>query len=467
MQTLGMMTELYPYQKAAVEKLLPLKIGALYMEMGTGKTRTALEIIKRRLEKGKLDSVIWLCPCSVKNNLKNDIVYHCGNMPDMIVICGIETLSTSIKWNVKMRELAGDRTMLIVDESNLVKNPRALRTEHITVIAERCRYRMILNGTPITRNYADLFAQWYLLDWRVLGYKSFYSFAANHICYDKRIPGKIVSNLNVEYLTKRIAPYSYQVTKNEVLQLPVKHYHTYLVHMTEEQSREYYEVGMTMINMLDEYVPETIYRMFSALQSVISGNYVSGLKKHLRSSPMFDNPLDNPRIQGLMDIIEDMDDEKVIIFCKFSREIHDIISIINNKYGESCAVEFTGELSQSRRNKSIDAFRTSARFFVANKTCAGYGLNLQFCRNIVFYSNDFNWGTRSQAEDRVHRIGQTSEVNIWDIVCDGTLDERILSCLSNKENMLDRFKSEIKNIKDNKELARQWILGGLKSEGVH
>lgn len=455
-------TELYPYQAAAVEKLLPLRIGALYMEMGTGKTRTALELIQRRVDAGKVLQVLWLCPCSVKQNLRNDILYHCGEVPDFIEICGIETLSTSVKWNMKLRSLVGDKTMLVVDESNLVKNPRALRTEHITYIAEKCRYRIILNGTPVTRSYADLFAQWYLLDWRVLGYKSFYSFGANHLQYDPRTPGKIIRNLNVDYLARRIAPYTYQITKAEVLQLPDKHYHTHFVYMTAEQIREYRYVSETMIDMLDEYIPETVYRMFSALQAVISGNHVTGLSQHLKSTPMFENPLYNPRIQGLLDIIDNnTKDNKVIIFCKFTHEIHDILSVLNKKYGAGAAVEFTGELSQKRRNENIDIFKSTAQFLVANKTCAGYGLNLQFCYNVIFYSNDFNWGTRSQAEDRVHRIGQVHDVHIYDIVCGNSLDEMIVDCLSRKESLHDRLKNEIKEIKDCKEVTKKWMFGGF------
>ena len=63
-------TRLYEYQSKAVNKLRKLKVGALYMEQGTGKTRTALEIIKNKIDKGKAEVILWLCPCSVKNNLK-------------------------------------------------------------------------------------------------------------------------------------------------------------------------------------------------------------------------------------------------------------------------------------------------------------------------------------------------------------------------------------------------------------
>ena len=71
-------TKLYTHQKNAVEKLQKIKVGALYMEQGTGKTRTALELVKIRYERKKINHVIWLCPCSVKYNLQRDIELHVG-----------------------------------------------------------------------------------------------------------------------------------------------------------------------------------------------------------------------------------------------------------------------------------------------------------------------------------------------------------------------------------------------------
>ena len=90
-------TDLFEYQRAAVDKLSRLRVGALYMEMGTGKTRVALELVSRRLDAGKVDMVIWLCPCSVKNSLRDDLDKHAEEWQNQITICGIETLSTSVR----------------------------------------------------------------------------------------------------------------------------------------------------------------------------------------------------------------------------------------------------------------------------------------------------------------------------------------------------------------------------------
>ncbi len=133
-------TSLFPWQCAAVDKLLGIRVGALYMEMGTGKTRTALEMIQRRLDAGKLDHVLWLCPCSVRENLREDIRKHADGALAHIAIYGIESLSASLRlYDLLLRYVTAGRAMLIVDESNLVKNPKAIRTQRNTELAKHSR----------------------------------------------------------------------------------------------------------------------------------------------------------------------------------------------------------------------------------------------------------------------------------------------------------------------------------------
>ena len=78
------------------------------------------------------------------------------------------------------------------------------------------------------------------------------------------------------------------------------------------------------------------------------------------------------------------------------------------------------------------------------------------CSCIIYYSNDWDYATRSQSEDRVHRIGQNEHVDIVDICAAYTLDERILKCLEKKEGLVDSFKDELEEIKDKKDLYA-WI----------
>lgn len=442
-----LLTELQPHQIAAVEKLSKIKVGALYMEMGTGKTRTAIELIYKRFEKNKIDRVLWLCPCSVKETIKRELKKHIEGYEGKFIIAGIESLSSSIRLNSALLNLVNsERVMLIVDESNLVKNHKAMRTKNITRLSLLCEYKLILNGTPISKNEKDLFSQWKILDWRILGYQSFWSFAANHIEYDTRVKGRIKNILNVDYLVGKIAPYTYQVKKSECLQLPEKTYETDYCFLTRSQSEHYDEVANELLFEVDELKPYTIYRLFSGLQSVISGMRVK-VADTLITAPFFSDPMDNPRMGYLMSLVYNST-EKTIIYCKYTHEIETITNLINEEYGPNMAVSFYGNLNQKRRQENLKKFEDGSQFLIANKACAGYGLNLQFCSYVIYYSNDWDYATRAQSEDRVHRMGQKKNVHYIDLCTAGTLDEKILDCLYRKENLVDSFKSELENQKD-------------------
>lgn len=439
-------TQLLEHQMIGVEKLKWFKVGALYMEMGTGKTRTALELIKLRADKNKINHIIWLCPCSCKVNLKRDISKHMDISTEDLTICGIETLSSCVSANNKLLNLVMSKEcFLVVDESNLVKNPFAIRSKNIRRLSEYCKYKLILNGTPITRNIADLFSQWQILDWRILGYKSYYSFSANHLEYDDVYKNKIRNVLNTDYITDKINLYTYQVQKSECINLPEKIYDTYYFSLSQKQYEHYNEVIYDFLSsqLIDVYMPATmIYRAINALQQVTSGQFItSNSKESIEHRCFFDNPLNNPRIQCLLNVLKLFGNEKVIIWCKFTHEISDILYVLQNEGYKCCA--YFGMLNSSKRQDSIDEFSKDTQIMVANKSCAGYGLNLQFCHNCVYYDNDYDWGTRTQSEDRLHRIGQNANVTIIDIVADSTIDERIQESLTNKSDMCTDFRNHL------------------------
>lgn len=452
-------TDLFDYQQQAVEKLSHVKVGALYMEMGTGKTRTALELVNLRLTTGKVKQVLWLCPYSVQRDLPELLGEHCKGFMEICRICGIESLSSSYRLKSELLEyVTAAPTYLIVDESLLVKNPFAYRTNNIFDIAKKCAYKLILNGTPISRNEADLFAQWYILDWRILGYKSYYSFSANHLEMDQDHPGQVRRVLNTEYLARKIAPYTFECRKSDVLHLPDKRYHDASFWMTEDQDKHYSEISERLLLEINEFRPETIYRLFGALQAITSGFFVqlNESETHCSLLRMY-SPSDNPRIQALVDVLKNIGNEQAVIYCHYTQEIEDITKLLGG-----CALPFCGEMSQKDRQKNKTAFKQgTVQYLVANKSCAQFGLNLQFCHNEIFYNNDWDWGTRAQAEDRLHRAGQQKSVQIWDIYASETIDQTILRCLSRKERLSDLFKDKIATHNKTRDFLRAAMHGQL------
>lgn len=456
-------TQLFDYQKTAVEKLSKVKVGALYMEMGTGKTRTALELIKNRIDKGKVNHILWLCPCTVKADLRRNLQQHAIISDDILTICGIETLSSSVKTFYKLMDLIMEKECyLIVDESNLVKNPFAIRSRNILRLSKQCKFKLILNGTPITKNVSDLFAQWQILDWRILGYRSYYSFAANHLEYDEKLHC-VRRVLNFDYIMDKISPYVYQVKKDECLTLPKKLQTTFCFDLTQKQRAHYREIVEDFLSLETLYqmngqnfkFETLIYRVFTALQQISSGQKItSKVSESMQHERFFDKPEDNPRIEALSYLMwQNFKDDKVIVWCKFMEEIEDVFAALTAEGFKCC--QFHGKMSFKKREESIEHFKGDCQVLIANKSCASYGLNLQFCHNAIYYNNDWNWGTKVQSEDRIHRIGQNHDVKIIDLFAEDTLDERILECLSNKENISDRFK----NLLEDREKVRKWLLG--------
>lgn len=442
-------TTMYDFQKQGADKMLKLKIGALFMDMGTGKTRLALELVCRRLEAGKVKHVLWLCPCTMLDlgDLECELDKHATDWRQYITLCGIESLSQSRRKNsILLRLVQNVECFLIVDESLKVKNPFALRSKNIERLSRYCRYKLILNGTPVSKCEADLFQQFYILDPRILGYKSYYSFSANHIMYDERHPGKIARMLNVDYLTNKIAPYSYEVRKTDVLNLKDKKYIPAPFYLTEEQRYEYERAKMDFLSLKtwDAWENNTIiYRTFTALQQVTSGRKITTpADKSLHHIDMFSDPMENPRVEALCDVLDKIGQSKVVIWCEYTHEIKTLQKVIKQKYGVEPALCY-GAMTKKQRAAERARFEDDTQYFIINKDCASFGLNLQFCSCSVFYNNDWDWATRGQAEDRLHRAGQENTVMVYNLYAVDTIDVRILSCVSRKESLATEFRKHL------------------------
>lgn len=439
---------LYKHQEEAFKKLKGLTVGALTMDMGTGKTRTMLELIKDKVDRSKVDKVLWFCPYSAKVNIKKELEKQLISGHDLFIIAGIESMSSSISLNSYLYNFVRKyRTLIVVDESTKIKNINTKRAERIIGLGQQCKYKYILTGNPIPRDELDLFGQFYFLDWRILGYKSQWSFHRNHAVYDDEIYTRIIDTKNTEYLANRIAPYSYQVKIDQCVDLPGKVHSSVYFDMDHDQYNLYCDLGAYLVERIDEWSPGTIYRLFSILQGVTAGFIYTRDEDEITRIGYRDNPDSNPRLKALLDLVEDTTG-KVIIFCEYQEEVKTIVRLLNQTYGKESAVPFDGAISIKQRNENIEKFRGPARFLVANKDCAGYSLNLQFCNKTIYYNNDWDFGTREQSEDRTYRIGQDKKCLYVDIICDRSIEDHIIDCLKRKSDLGRGFMRKIESTKD-------------------
>lgn len=465
MKSFATTTDLMPHQVDAVNKVLPSRIGGLFMDKGTGKSRTAIELVKIRAK--KIDQAIWFCPVSLKLTVYGEILKHttctredvhvfddktsAERMPDVPwYVVGIESMSSSARVVLAVQKLIDDRTMVILDESTYIKGYHSIRTQRITLFAQNARYRLAMTGTPLTQGVVDLFAQMRFLSPKILGYSSFYSFAANHLEYSEKFPGMIVRAHNTEYLAAKVKPYVYQVTKEDSLKLPQKRYDTEYFYLTDEQRYDYEWLKDQLLMEIDweNFKSYTIFRLFSYLQQIASGfcNY-------------FDRPrfYKHHRINTLMESVERVSaSEKIIIWAKYRNDIDAISTALKEAYGDTTVSLYYGDLTEKQRNAELEKYRSSARFFVATQSTGGHGLTLNEGNTVYFYNNSFKFSERDQAEDRCHRIGQERSPIYTDIHCSSTIDDRIWRSITSKESVVTSFRREIEKVKDDRK--RELIL---------
>ncbi|MEB3103106.1 SNF2-related protein [Ferviditalea candida] len=448
-------TDLLPHQIDAMNKLLPSRINALLMEMGTGKSRTVIELAKYRSR--KIDKVVWFCPVSLKQTVLGEILKHTyctredicvfndeiteKTIPDaMWYVIGIESMSSSARVILTAHKLITEKTFVILDESTYCKYHRAKRTMRITTFSREARYRAIMTGTPLSKGVQDLYSQFYFLSPKILGYSSFYSFAANHLEYSDKFPGMIVRAHNVEYLAAKIKPYTYQVTKEESLNLPTKLMRTVYFEMSEEQQEAYGQAKYDALDAVeyDRFDRYYIFKLFMWLQQIVSGFWN-------RNGKLLEYKHD--RLSTLMDSIDKLRDDKIIVWAKFQYDIEHIADALRTAYGYDSVALYYGKTQESKRKLEEEKFHKNARFFVGTQSTGGHGLTLNEANRVFFYNNGFKYSEREQAEDRCHRIGQEKDVIYTDIHCVNSIDDRIYKSLSKKSSVLYDFQKEVDKVK--------------------
>ena len=291
----------------------------------------------------------------------------------------------------------------------------------------------------------------------ILGYGSFWSFAANHLEYEMRYDemgrlrrtGRIVRAHNEEVLAARMQPYVYQVRKDECLTLPEKLYETHACDLTWEQRRLYERAKDDFLSLaIDDWDGKAIYRLFTALQTIVCGWWqrtdIETGQRELLMAP-------HERLGLLRHVLAAVPaGEKVIIWAKYRRAIAEIVEALAADYGTGAVAQFHGGLGERQREAELTRWRATdpdaggaARFLVATQSAGSHALTLNEAAYVVFYADSFKYAERVQAEDRCHRIGQTRRPVYINLCSRSTIDERIQVALARKQDTLRLFQDRI------------------------
>ena len=461
-------TEPYDHQRLVFEESWQRPFHAWFLEMGTGKTKVALDNAAALFEDGKIDSVLIIAPKGVYDNwIFREIPTHLPNRIDSlmvrwqpnltkgfreqmkelvrrtdprlrILVMNVEALSTKKGATAAFLFLENHPdNLVIVDESTTIKNRKAARTSNIIKCGRLAKYRRILTGSPITKSPMDLFSQCEFLDREALGHKSYYGFQARYAVVQRRTLGRhsfqeIKGYRRLDELGNKLEDFSHRILKEDCLDLPEKVYVRRSVQLTDEQKRVYKEMKKFALAQIDagELATTTsILTQLMRLQQIVCG-FLPSDEGDIKALP-------NNRLTELLDTVEEVQG-KVIIWAAWVHNVQEITEALRRRFGPEAAAPFYGETPQDERQNTVDLFQDQTsplRFFVGTPRTGGYGLTLTAANTVIYYANNYDLEIRLQSEDRAHRIGQDKSVTYIDIVADGTIDEKILDALRAKINI--------------------------------
>ena len=445
-------TDPMSHQISALQNIRDKYYYALFMDMGTGKTKVSIDDMSYLYLNNKILFVLVIAPNSNYMTWADEIKKH-SVVPTHVYRHKIDKKFTFKKgilnyylMNVDAFSHASgtkiigplvyslrNSTCIIVDESTRIKNRTAKRTKSILKLSYGVAYKRILSGFPVTKSPLDLWSQCSFLRPGLLGTDNFYAFRATYsimrpvTTVSGRIVQAPVAFQNLDHLLDQVKNFSFRVRKEDCLDLPPKIYHTRLIEMTPEQTKIYNELKNYARTILKD--EEASYQ--NKLTEIIKLHQVANGFVVTNDGSTVSIP--NRKMDELHEVINETDD-KIIIWSNYVYTIKYITKELEKKYGSKSVVNFYGDVTVKDRHDRVDAFQNNkdVRFFVANPATGGIGLTLTAANTVVYFSNNFNLDERVQSEDRAHRKGQKKVVNYIDLICAKTIDVYIKHALTNK-----------------------------------
>ena len=467
-------TEPYEHQKDALKKCWNKEAFAIFAEMGTGKTKIALDNACILYNRGKIDRLLVVAPkgaymnwvdleipthvpdyintkvlawkpsTSAKYKAQLKDIMDLSDYRLKIMVMNVEAFSTKKGLNFAKLFLIG-KSLMIVDESTTIKNPQAKRTKSMLLLAKEAKYRRIMTGSPVTQSPMDLWSQMDFLDPEILGQSSFYAFRTRYaVMITANAAGgthkfqKIVKFRNLEQLGKLVSPHSYRILKKDCLDIPDKIFTKRDIELSEEQKKAYQEMKSNAMTILKDksMTAVNVLTQLIRLHQITCG--------HMKTDDDEVIELKNNRLTELMQILGETTG-KVIIWANYIYDINAIEKAVKEEFGRNSYCTYYGATKAEDRQKCIYDFQNSkndCRFFIGNTQTGGYGITLTAASTVIYYSNNYDLEKRIQSEDRAHRIGQKNKVLYIDLVAKGTVDEKIIQSLRNKVNIAKQISGE-------------------------
>lgn len=459
------------HQIDALKRLYSVNSSALFMEMGTMKTRVMIDMMTAHFYERRIQFVIVITPLTVKMSTWQDELANFSPCPYNFIDVDSDYRASSFRVSqdrltwlvVGVESLSQGKTFKAlepvtklglpfacgVDESTRIANWKAICTQAAFDLRRRALIKFIATGFELKRDLEDLYAQFEFLDPNIIGCGDYFAFR-NRYCIMGGYKNKEVIGYNhIDELMGLIAPNVYQCDKSK-LNLPPKLYEKRIIKLSPEQRKMYIRIKSGDVERVSV---ENVLTKTLRLQQVACGFYnedkqeapdpkTGRVKKLPAVLVEIVPPSKNPKLRELLLICKEIS-HPMIVWVETMYEFK-IITEALGKLGKVLSI--IGSTPKEERRGIITEFQTgSVPYFVGTTTAGGIGTTLTAARTVVYFSNGQRLEQRVQSEDRAHRKGQTGSVTVIDLVAEGTVDVSVLANHAEKIELAMYVKAAIRN----------------------
>jgi len=446
--------DLFPHQKEAVDFLIKTKGGALFMDIGTGKTRTGIAYFQYLRKTNPRFKMLVICPLSLIESawikeieeLTNFKAKNMRTKQDLqehdIYVCNYEMLlDKSRRQRIKN---FGEYypTLCWLDESSRIKNFKSKTAKYLHLLAPVFQIRVVASATPAPNVELEYWPQFHFFKPGILPNNFFlFRHAYFHLERGNEVRHSQTGSLRELYrsgwghgitpskrreLVDTISPYIFSRKIEECVKLPETYDEYRTVRMGKDQDHYYRKMKKDAIFELEQEAitaPVALTKLMK-LREICSGFAFaeSGAVVNFKHNKMTE----------LQSVLDEIGEKQVIIWINFREESKQIREILTDN---RCAT-----LDGATKDKTlvIEGFKAGAfQYLIAHPKSAGHGLTFNNCHHQIFYSLSFSYEEYIQARGRTHRIGQEHSSIYIHLITHDTIEETVLKVLQRKGKMAD------------------------------
>ena len=506
------------HQKTAVQFLLSRKKCILADDMGYGKTKS---LIVSALE-GNFDSIIIICPASIKTNWKRELLWYVPER-DITIVEGIqgktkseleqylgypvgksgkkvselqaeakergkwvdnrfvivnfdildefyqipqtrskENIQKALENSPMLQYILNKKSLIIIDEAHVLSNMTSIRYKIIRDLIKRGNPDSIYaaTGTPITNNPQNFFCVLQFLDDPVT---SDYNYYMERYCGAFKVPmkgekekwtniflskkgGKTFEQLSYDekhdlkvFIRENARMVNVPSEASNLDELKERVSHIYLRRIKEDLKDMVNKTIHELYYDLDERQLADYNKLWEEYETAqIEADSTKELNKELIEGAIYRRYLSNEMIPNTTKLADEIisRNEKVIIGCCYDEELYHL----QEYYGDKCVV-YNGKMTAKEKDAAQHAFMTNPEkmVFIGNLKSAGVGLTLTVAKYLIFNDFDYVKGNNDQFMDRIHRINQTEDVNIYFQIFRNTQYQKMWDIVLKKGYVIDQI----------------------------